>query len=240
MSFTTAPRPRRSPGFTLIELLTVIAIIGILAAIIIPVVGKVRSSARRAECVSNLRQIGTAQLLYLEDSKGVLGTYSGSTLLHATITSTATRTLINDLAPYLNVNGDLRAERRPSDVVVCPEARSKWGAENILVSSTGANRSSYRINTTEGVYGSISNGTPAGRVSSFEFPTLVWLVADIDHASWPRGEWNGQPRQEQPSDTYPSVPSHGSVRNVLFADGSVRGIPSSDRLKSIPEIKQSL
>src|SRR5690606_19684225 len=59
--------PKLAAAFTLIELLTVIAIIGILAAILIPVVGKVRSSAKAAMCMSNLRQIGTATFMYLND-----------------------------------------------------------------------------------------------------------------------------------------------------------------------------
>lgn len=58
-------------AFTLIELLTVIAIIGILAAIIIPVVGRVRESARVAQCSSNIRQIGMALNLYANDHKGI-------------------------------------------------------------------------------------------------------------------------------------------------------------------------
>lgn len=51
-------------GFTLIELLTVIAIIGILAVILIPVVGRVRESARNAQCVSNLRQLSMGASAY--------------------------------------------------------------------------------------------------------------------------------------------------------------------------------
>lgn len=70
--FTDCGAARRRPGFTLIELLTVIAIIGILAAILIPVVGKVREGARGAQCVSNLRQIGTAIFLYAEDHDGLI------------------------------------------------------------------------------------------------------------------------------------------------------------------------
>jgi|LauGreDrversion4_1035100.scaffolds.fasta_scaffold11537_4 prepilin-type N-terminal cleavage/methylation domain-containing protein/prepilin-type processing-associated H-X9-DG protein len=62
--------PRLTSAFTLIELLTVIAIIGILAAIIIPTVGKVRQSAKSAQCLSNLRQIGMAFNLYPADNKG--------------------------------------------------------------------------------------------------------------------------------------------------------------------------
>jgi prepilin-type N-terminal cleavage/methylation domain-containing protein len=60
--------PRSRPyGFTLIELLVVIAIIAILAAILFPVFARARESARRTTCMSNLKQIGTSTLMYVQD-----------------------------------------------------------------------------------------------------------------------------------------------------------------------------
>lgn len=65
-------RPRATGAFSLVELLTVIAIIGILAAILISTVGRVRENARTAQCTGNLRQIGLASLLYAGNNKGML------------------------------------------------------------------------------------------------------------------------------------------------------------------------
>jgi prepilin-type processing-associated H-X9-DG protein/prepilin-type N-terminal cleavage/methylation domain-containing protein len=63
---------RKIPAFTLVELLTVIAVIGILAAILIPTVGRVRSAARASQCISNLRQTGAATNLFVNENRGRL------------------------------------------------------------------------------------------------------------------------------------------------------------------------
>jgi len=64
-------RPHRR-AFTLIELLVVIGIISVLISILLPVIGRAREQARGVQCMSNLRQIGVAALLYTHDNKGVL------------------------------------------------------------------------------------------------------------------------------------------------------------------------
>ncbi len=67
---------KSSSGFTLIELLVVIAIIAILAAILLPVFINARQAGRAASCKSNLRQLGEAMHLYLDDWFGKISDLS--------------------------------------------------------------------------------------------------------------------------------------------------------------------
>jgi prepilin-type N-terminal cleavage/methylation domain-containing protein/prepilin-type processing-associated H-X9-DG protein len=57
-------------GFTLVELLVVIGIIAVLVALLLPALNRTREQARKANCLSNLKQIGAAVLMYAQENKG--------------------------------------------------------------------------------------------------------------------------------------------------------------------------
>lgn len=113
---TTACRSRvdsRPPGdgFTLIELLVVIAIIAILAAMLLPALGKAKYSGQRAVCLSNLKQQYLSQIMYADDFGGKFQFHDdGSPDYHRT-TTTGQRSIVNAMrGTYL----------RNTKILICP------------------------------------------------------------------------------------------------------------------------
>lgn len=110
-------------GFTLIELLTVIAIIGILAAILIPTVSSVREKAKSSHCMGRLRQWGAAVILYSTDTKGFYHATQADGFVPWCVDLSAAGGSSNPYARYFNTpSGGL------SDWIYCP---SRLDAANI-------------------------------------------------------------------------------------------------------------
>ncbi len=72
-------RRRRSAGFTLVELLVVIAIIALLASLLLPALSRAKEAARKATCISNLRQLALGTTLYAQEYNDTFpGVWDGS------------------------------------------------------------------------------------------------------------------------------------------------------------------
>ncbi len=105
-------RPR---GFTLIELLTVIAIIGILAAIIIASTQAVRSQAARIQCASNMRTWGLAFILWANDNRGRLPTHDAATVSDGLWQNRVAETALEPTANRFRLRTRHPCPRQPED-----------------------------------------------------------------------------------------------------------------------------
>jgi prepilin-type N-terminal cleavage/methylation domain-containing protein/prepilin-type processing-associated H-X9-DG protein len=150
---------RRSNGFTLIELLVVIAIIAILAAILFPVFARAREKARQSSCTSNLKQIATGVMMYVQDYDEMFpperdGIDAIPWYADGTVTWTTYANYQPLVMPYV----------KNKQVFMCPSSNRTNDAERFAYD--------YAMNS------SLSTGVPPLRLALLTVPAETLMVAD--------------------------------------------------------------
>jgi len=126
-------------GFTLIELLVVIAIIAILAAILFPVFARAREKARQTSCLSNVKEIGLAKLMYVQDYDELLPRANCApvtyTLPDGSVSGSTNCLWLYQIYPYV----------KNAQIYNCPSWTTKWPTD--AYSSTVAYGYNYLLSS---------------------------------------------------------------------------------------------
>jgi prepilin-type processing-associated H-X9-DG protein/prepilin-type N-terminal cleavage/methylation domain-containing protein len=250
----------RSRAFTLIELLTVIAIIGVLAAIIIGSVSKVRDAARRSTCVSNLRQIGAAFPLYAADNKGFYPApqqtnYTTSpatgqaypTPYSATNpppgTNPSTQSWQVEITPYIlrtqNYIWNVKDASGQTNIAHCPSYDLLFNTAASLSSQSNVSTAGYGMNVNMNVGGSnyrtgvwLSTSLRF-KAAALTYPSKTVLVGDSSEYFINAGNaWTTDSLHVEGYNN--GAPKrHGSTANYLFADGHVETLSPEAALVAV-------
>lgn len=186
--------PRSATAFTLIELLVVLAVIGILAGLLLPAVTRATESGRSTACLSNLRQIGIALQLYVDDNHNRLPVMRDRRF------ESALEGLTNAVPPTnseASIDAVLMPHLGATNVLRCPSDRKGFFV---------LTRSSYSWN-------SLLNGQDAGqlRVFGIDFdPHQIPVVFDKEAFHVARGPKKGV--------NY--LYADGHIKNLLALEGT--------------------
>lgn len=226
-------------AFTLIELLVVIAIIAILAAILFPVFAQARAKARQISCLSNVKQLGTAMLLYGQDYDETFPMLENSP---------ARFTLANMIDPYIKTNkmnvnaggGNLWPE---DSVWRCPDAET-FNSGDVTSYFTVAWNWLYLTEldssnqfvpdwSSPEKYGIWGWTQPGRSYASVVSPAETVAFSDAGHGDGPRGTtatWDGlmspAARQANGATDWMSVAEgrHQGLANIAWCDGHVKAM----------------
>jgi len=223
-----AIRRRARGGFTLVELLVVIAIIALLAGILFPVFAQAREKARQTYCLSNLRQMGAAMMLYTEDHDGFYPPAIGRTGQRPVGYDTS---WMHFLEPYLKNTGVFIDESSgyPNNPLqnygYAPTIRSQ-GRDSISLIAEPWGMAAWE--GLGGYYGQpvgwYYRQVPSHNTSDVARPTETILICDHRYFDW--GVLDKQMR-------YPA-PRHIRENNIELQDGHIKGLKHQQFWQILP------
>ncbi len=195
--------------FTLIELLVVIAIIAILAAMLMPALQQARERGRSASCLNQMKQIGSATMMYTNDFKNYYPYMDGQ----------SGRTWDNWTYKLRSYAGAAEGDAIPK-MYFCPSETNKDILENSKLYKLGSGYaySSYMQNMDNGYFvGHTSSWTRSLHIARLRRPSIY--MAYVEHKDKLRDYYTWNAADKYRVDIH--VTKHGAGANYAFGDGHV-------------------
>jgi prepilin-type N-terminal cleavage/methylation domain-containing protein/prepilin-type processing-associated H-X9-DG protein len=190
-------------GFTLIELLVVIAIIAILAAMLLPALGRAKGQEWTVACMNNMKQIGFSAHNYAIDNEDMLP-----------VSAHQNNSWVTSLQPYV---GATNVYRCPKDNNMA--RRYSYAVNDFLLPTNGVTTNIWKISTMPDTTGTVFMLECADNYTSFDH----FHFSDPDDFHYTPAEFAGQV----------AVFRHLGMANYLFVDGHAEKISKASAYKLV-------